>query len=118
MTQTSECRQQEELVRRCQKAVETIEAVLHKPPREPRQIVDFGERPIVRLRDCLIEHYRQAEDSPEKANLRYALEQANIALSLITGVEYPEAGIQEKPLQEARDILKGLFPTLERIVLS
>ncbi len=91
---------------------------MNKPPRERGQVIDFGERATVQLRDCLIEHYRSSEDAPERANIRYALEQANIALSLLTGVEYPGAGIQEKPMQEARDLLKALLPTLDGLHLS
>ncbi len=118
MVQGSGCGEQGELVRRCREAIETIEVVLNKPPRERGQVIDFGERATVRLRDCLIEQYRQSEDAPERANIRYALEQANIALSLLTGVEYPGAGIQEKPMQEARGILQALLPTLEGLRLS
>ncbi len=118
MAESTECGEQGKLVLRCREAIETIEVVLNKPPRERGQAVDFGERATVRLRDCLIEQYRQSEDAPERANIRYALEQANIALSLITGVEYPGAGIQEKPMQEARDLLKALLPTLEGLRVS
>ncbi len=118
MDEANECGEQGELAQRCREAIETIEVVLNKPARERGQVIDFGERATVRLRDCLIEQYRQSEDAPERANLRYALEQANIALSLLTGVEYPGAGIQEKPMQEAHDILKALLPALEGVRLS
>lgn len=92
----------------CEEAVRSIEDVLSTAPGDRHQIVDFGECAIVRLRDCLIDLLRQADEPTEQGRLRAALDQANIALSLITGVEYPGAGIQEKPILEALVALKAI----------
>ncbi len=109
MSQIAECQEEQALRQLNQQAIQAIQKVLDTPPRERNQVVDFGEHAIVRLRDCLIQRSRQeAEDGPTKAGLRAALDQVNVALSLITGVEYPGAGIQEKPMQEALEVLKGL----------
>ncbi len=109
MTQTSECQQQGILRQRCEDAVKAIEEVMATPARDRHQVVDFGECAIVRLRDCLIEQYRRAENPVEQAKLKTELDQVNVSLSLITGVEYPGAGIQEKPMQMALDLLKTLI---------
>ncbi len=111
MTQSDECQQEHILVERRDAAVRSITEVLATPPRERHQIVDYGEQAIVRLRDCLIEHLREAQAENKAADLphlREALNQANIALSLITGVEYPGAGIQEKPMLLALEVLKKM----------
>ncbi len=113
MSQTGTCQEDQTLQQLTQQAVQAIQKVLDTPPRERNQVVDFGERAIVRLRDCLILRCRQEEAEPTLAGptlarLRAALDQANVALSLITGVEYPGAGIQEKPMQEAMEVLKAL----------
>ncbi len=96
------------LLQLCQEAMDAIQAVLEAPPRDRHQIVDDSERALVRLRDRLIRRYRQEEDAQVKSGLRSALDQVNIAVSLITGVEYPGAGIQEKTIEQAQDVLKGM----------
>jgi hypothetical protein len=63
--------------------------------------IDKAERLALRLRDCLIERMR-AGDVATRARTHPAPKQANMAVSRIVGVEYPAAGVQEKPLQEAR----------------
>lgn len=108
MTQSNECQETSVLTHRCEEAVEAINAVMNTPARDRHQIVDFGECAIVRLRDCLIKNYRAAQEPGQRQQFRAALDQVNTALSLITGVEYPGAGIQEKPMQQAREILKEL----------
>ncbi len=101
------CQEEGSLAHYCAQAIQTIEKVLATQPRQRSQLADFGERDLVRLRDCLIDQYRQAQPSAQE-RLVTALQQVNIALSLITGVEYPETGIHEPLLSEARDILKNL----------
>lgn len=94
---------------RHQEAVEALDRVLAEIPCCRFQIVDFGECAVVRLRDCLIEGYRSASSAEEAQEIKRDLDQVNIALSLVVGVEYPGAGIQQKPLEQARAVLEGLF---------
>ncbi len=108
MNESTDCRDEKQLGLRCREAIEAIDRVLATPPRDRHQIVDFGECAIVELRDCLIERYRQAGDPSEKQRLRSELDQVNLALSLITGIEYPGAGIQEKTILPAREVLGKL----------
>jgi hypothetical protein len=89
-------------------AVALLEEVLGVIPRNRYEEVDRAERAIVRLRDGLIERLRREEDVGQVTRLHKALDQANIAISLITGVEYPGAGIQEESLQQAREVLQRL----------
>ena len=100
-----DCSAEGVLRQHCEEAVAAIEAVLAEKPRQRLQIVDFGECAIVRLRDCLIERLRQGEQAGLAQQLQDALDQVNIALSLVVGVEYPGAGIQQRSLEQAREVL-------------
>ncbi len=108
MPQSTECQEEAILTQLCQEAVQALDDLLATPPRERHQIVDHSEHAIVRLRDCLIERCRQETTGGQASALRSALDQVNIAVSLITGVEYPGTGMQEKPMLQARNILKAL----------
>ncbi len=108
MPPIDECQEEAILIQLCQEAVTSLDNLLAAAPRERHQIVDRSEHAIVRLRDCLIERCRQETTGGEASALRSALDQVNIAVSLITGVEYPGTGLQEKPMVQARDILKAL----------
>ena len=89
----------------CQEAVEALDRALDLPPQQLGREVDQVENTVVRIRDRLIEQLRHDGTSSVAARQRIALEPLNAALSLITGVEYPAAGIQRSSLEEARDIL-------------
>jgi hypothetical protein len=89
-------------------AVTMLDEVLGVTPRDRYEEVDVAERAIVHLRNGLIERLRREEDVDQVIRLHRALDQTNIAISLITGVEYPGAGIQETSLQQARDVLQKL----------
>ncbi len=108
MPQSTECQGVDTLTQLRQEALQILDDLLATPPRERHQIIDHSEHAIVRLRDCLIESCRQETAGSEASALRSALDQVNIAVSLITGVEYPGTGMQEKPMVQARDILKAL----------
>lgn len=86
-------------------AVQAIENVLNTPPEKRYEVVDRGERALVRLRDALIEQSRQEQDGQRKTALCAALDQVNTAVSLMMGVEYPGSGIQEKPIRQAWEII-------------
>lgn len=88
-------------------AVETLERALDLPPAELTAEVDVAERAIARLRNRLIAELRAAPAGDDTARRRQALDAANVALSLVAGVEYPAAGLQRKLLEQARDVLTG-----------
>lgn len=108
MSDQDNCFDSAVLTRRCEEAYQAIQNVLDTPPRERNQIVDFGECAMVALRDCLITLLREEQTEEEQKRLRQGLERANVALSLITSVEYPGTGIQEEWLEQARQVLEGL----------
>jgi hypothetical protein len=89
-------------------AVTLLDEVLGMTPRDRYQEVDMAERAIVHLRDSLINRLRREEDLAQVTRLHEALDRTNVAISLITGVEYPGAGIQEESLQQARKVLQNL----------
>ena len=87
-------------------ATATLEQLLVIRPHLRYQEVDVAERAIVRLRDNLIDQLRQENSETEARRLRTKLERLNVAISLIVGVEYPAAGIQQQLLDQAYDALK------------
>ncbi len=92
----------------CKQAVDVLDRVLAYKPAERLHEIDQAERLAVRLRDCLIDRYRRADEAG-KAHMHPGLKQANVAVSLLVGVEYPGAGVQEQPLQQAREVLRGML---------
>ena len=91
----------------CLEAVATLDRLLETSPYPRFQELDGAERAIVRLRDGLIERLRQEGASAEAPRLRGLLERANIAVSLVVGMEYPAAGIRRQLLEMARAALQG-----------
>ena len=89
----------------CRVAVAALHSVLDEEPVLRYQSVDRAENQIVQLRDILIDALRQGRVANE-AETRQCLERVNVALSLVVGVEYPGAGIQQKPLETAALILE------------
>lgn len=87
-------------------AVEALEQALDLPPAELTEQVDVAERAIARLRDRLIAELRAAPHGSDLHDLRQALDSANVALSLVAGVEYPAAGIQRTLLEQALTVLR------------
>jgi hypothetical protein len=87
-------------------AMRLLQDALRKPPTELKSEVDDAERAVVALRDELIERLRQA---PTDA-VRAALEQVNVSLSLIVGLEYPLGGLQRQMLDQARTALERAIP--------
>ena len=87
-----------------------MDAASEKPPAELSTMVDAVERDIVALRDVLIERVRHgtraARDAPDAASL---LEQLNIALSLVIGLEYPAAAVERELLGQARGLLQDVL---------
>jgi hypothetical protein len=87
-------------------AIEILERALDLPPAELTEQVDVAERAIARLRNRLIAELRAATTGEDTRGLRGALDAANVALSLVAGVEYPAAGIQRTLLEQAIDVLR------------
>lgn len=93
------------LMLHCQEAVAALDSALGLPPQQLGREVDQVENTLVWIRDRLIEQLRHDGTSAVATRRRVALEHLNAALSLVTGVEYPAAGIQRSSLEEVRDIL-------------
>ncbi len=87
--------------------VASLDRLLEASPYPRFQELGTAEQAIVRLRDDLIERLRQDGASDETPRLRGLLNRANIAISLVVGVEYPAAGVKRQLLEMARDALKG-----------
>ncbi|MGE0541828.1 MAG: hypothetical protein AB7R89_16780 [Dehalococcoidia bacterium] len=71
--------------------------------------VEPAQRAIAQVRDQLIARQRQEGDAPNTPRLRSALDQINVALSLVIGVEYPAVGVRRASLEQARRILAELI---------
>jgi tagatose-1,6-bisphosphate aldolase non-catalytic subunit AgaZ/GatZ len=89
----------------CREALRVLDAAMDKPPTELNAEADTAEREIAALRDLLIERTRQRTLAASSA----ALEQVNVALSLVVGLEYPVGGIQRELLDQARTVLRGVL---------
>ena len=94
-------------VEQCLEAVTLLDRLLEISPYPRFQELDVAERAIVRLRDGLIERLRQEDVSAEAPRLRGLLERANIAISMIVGLEYPASGMRRQLLETARDALQS-----------
>jgi hypothetical protein len=94
------------LVACARRAIEAIDRAIPEPASELKQDVDVAERAIAELRDCLIRHLRRVPDGADSERRRRILDQVNVALSLVIGVEYPSGGIQRQQLEQARDVLR------------
>ena len=93
---------------RLQQAVDALDRSLGEAPAALTQDVDIAERAIAGVRDDLIRELRQAALDVDTSRCRRHLDEVNVALSLVAGVEYPTAGIQRKLLEQARDVLGGV----------
>ncbi|MCC6179083.1 MAG: hypothetical protein IT305_27550 [Chloroflexi bacterium] len=100
----------------CMVAITALDRALDRPSTEVDSQADVAERAVARLRDTLIETLRaqQTGSQPagssapgDAAKTRSALDQVNVALSLIVGVVYPSGGPQRQLLEQARDSLRS-----------
>jgi hypothetical protein len=92
-----------------QQAIDALDRALGEPPSVLTQDVDVAERAIAEARDELIRDLRQPSLRADTSGRRRNLNELNVALSLVVGVEYPAAGIQRKLLEQARDVLRNLL---------
>lgn len=91
-----------------QAVLDGLERVLTLPPRELRDELAQSGRLLVRMRDRLIEYLRRDTSSPATPRRREALATINAVLSLISGVEFPAAGVRRDSVAQARDTLRTL----------
>ncbi len=95
----------EELTRLCLETEEELEKAYGMESRKVGKEVDLAEVKIVHLRDCLIERLRREDDVSQSARWRKILDRVNIALSYITGVEYPATGLHRNHLEQAKKVI-------------
>lgn len=89
--------------------LQALDEALSTPVQDLKGTVAGASRSAVRLRDEVIMRLRQEAGAPEDVPaLRAVLERANVALSLITGVNYPAAGVSREKLEQARYTLLEL----------
>src|SRR5690349_14647862 len=86
----------------CREALRLLEDALQKPPAELKAEVDVAEAAVADLRDELISRLRAGDSS-----VRSPLDDVNVALSLLVGVEYPAGGIQRQLVQQAQTALQS-----------
>lgn len=95
----------EALAAGCRQAAGQIDRALGQPPAGIVAAVDPVERAVALLRDGLIAHRRADSLTPA---LGAALGDLNVVLSLIVGVEYPQAALQRGYLEQARELLRAI----------
>jgi hypothetical protein len=87
-----------------QEATGALERALHAPPLQIIREGEAAQRGAVLVRDELIRRLRQDPESSWKP----ALEQVNMAISLITGIEYPSNWVRREVIEQARNVLMSL----------
>ncbi len=95
----------EELTRLCLETEKELDKAYGMESRKVGKEVDFAEVKIVHLRDCLIERLRRENDVSQSERWRKILDRVNIALSYITGVEYPATGLHRNHLEQAKKVI-------------
>ena len=89
-------------------AIDRLKEAYDLPPARLTYQVDLAEKAVVQLRDILIERFRDIQKPSEGKEFGKILEQVNLALSFITGIEYPAAGIRRSGIEETKKILEKL----------
>jgi hypothetical protein len=97
-----------EVAAQVQETIAALEAALQTPAKHLKDEVDRALRAAVRLRDTLITRLRGESAAEDVVATRAALDQVNVAVSLIAGVEYPAEKVQREALQQAKGVLEGL----------
>jgi hypothetical protein len=98
----------------CRQALDHVEQALEAAPAEVIANVREAESAVVRLRDQAIVQLRSDPASTQARQLRARLDQLNVALSCLAGVEYPSGGIHHKLLKQARKVLQQLVGELPK----
>lgn len=93
-----------------QRALEMLEDALRRPPRELTAEVDEVERAVVALRDDLIRRVRALPPGqPSDAVEWRCLNEVNLVLSFVVGIEYPVGGFQRGLIEQARGVLQNVL---------
>lgn len=98
----------ERLIADCREAIRAVDRSLELHPRLLQERAREAKRAVVRVRDDLIETLRAARSPAEREPIGRLLDDANVVLSLLIGVEYPAAGVQRNIVAQARDRLRAL----------
>ncbi len=93
----------------CRLALDMIEQMLPLPPLQVIAEADKLEQTVAHMRDTLIDDLRRNPSGPDAALRRDALDSVNAALSLVLAVEFPGAGLDRKPLELVRHLLRPLL---------
>jgi hypothetical protein len=87
-----------------EEALRSLEHALDQFPKEvPHRLQDTETR-LVALRDELIQRNRRKPEGHDP-ELRSALQDTNVCLSLVLGTEFPQGGIHRKSLDMAKECL-------------
>jgi hypothetical protein len=95
-------------VKLCEKAEKILHEALDLHPDKLQEEVEEVENIFSKLRDCLIALLREdARVMPlQQSRWRKPLDHVNVAISLVTGIVYPSAGIHRVRMEEARDMIE------------
>ena len=96
-----------EVAARLDETLAALDAALMAPPADLKTATHEAILRVVRLRDLLIRRLRAATASEEQVADRATLDQVNVAISLMLGVEYPIDKMDSQPLAQAKGILLG-----------
>lgn len=102
----------------CQKAITALDEGLRASPESQAEPIARAERAINQLRDELIERLRRNSAEKDPAPWRGNLDEVNISLSLVAGVEFPAGAIHQKKLKQARKMLRKVEKSLPDLELS
>ncbi|HEX3727577.1 MAG TPA: hypothetical protein VHV08_15090 [Pirellulales bacterium] len=85
-------------------AIDHLDASLREGSDSIEEDLGIAQVLTIRLRDRLIERARKSRGEGAAA-MRRLLNETNVALSLIAGVEYPIKGFRQKLIEQARAVL-------------
>lgn len=90
-----------------EKAKRALAEAKEDRPRELESQVGTAEVAVVHLRDHLIDSMRK-QTGTAGPHIKAALGHANVALSLVVGIEYPLSGIKRTMIDEAEKVLSRI----------
>jgi menaquinol-cytochrome c reductase iron-sulfur subunit len=96
-------------------AVRSLDEALADFPKEAASKLSPAEAALARVRDALIARHRVADDPATASAVRGALDRANLCLSLVLGVEYPQGSAKKQPLEQARGVINELAGAVESL---
>ncbi len=101
---------EQQVVNRCQEAGELMDHSLNVPWDVINRNVDQAERMVVGLRNVIIDELRRTNvHTPGRdERLHTLLGRINLALTLLSGIEYPSSGIRPLLIEETRDYLRNI----------